>query len=445
MSIEIQKSTQFRINELVIVSKGGPIDISNIYEEINIFDSLFSPVISGSVLIRDSIGLSGRLIFDGSESILIDITKDENSDIASYKRSFRIYKQANRTNEGLNSEMYTLNFVADELIYSDQQRINQAYENVYSQIVGRILENYLKIPKKDLKGFFQETFGIKRIVIPNLRPFEAIEWCARRAVDNQNSPNYLFYQNIAGYNFVSLSGLLVKEDLLEIKFEAKNLSGSDAFDEISTARSFEVVTQNDMIEKTRSGVNSGRFIGFDPITRTINSKTVSFADHYSSMRHGNKNPNFSVIQNRAGETNENTFDARKSVSIFGTNRQFSNYIKSRDPNSLSKIDDRENYLFQRKAIFSNLMSKRIKVTMPGNFQLSSGFNVSVKAPFFGIKEPGSDNDDVSLSGKYIIVGSRHIIGYDKHETIIEVATTSTDNDVIPSSVSSQTSEVLSYG
>ena len=445
MSIEIQKSTQFRINELVIVSKGGPIDISNIYEEINIFDSLFSPVISGSVLIRDSIGLSGRLIFDGSESILIDITKDENSDIASYKRSFRIYKQANRTNEGLNSEMYTLNFVSDELIYSDQQRINQAYENVYSQIVGRILENYLKIPKKDLKGFFQETFGIKRIVIPNLRPFEAIEWCARRAVDNQNSPNYLFYQNIAGYNFVSLSGLLVKEDLLEIKFEAKNLSGSDAFDEISTARSFEVVTQNDMIEKTRSGVNSGRFIGFDPITRTINSKTVSFADHYSSMRHGNKNPNFSVIQNRAGETNENTFDARKSVSIFGTNRQFSNYIKSRDPNSLSKIDDRENYLFQRKAIFSNLMSKRIKVTMPGNFQLSSGFNVSVKAPFFGIKEPGSDNDDVSLSGKYIIVGSRHIIGYDKHETIIEVATTSTDNDVIPSSVSSQTNEVLSYG
>jgi hypothetical protein len=445
MTIEIQKSTQFKINELVIVTKGGPIDISNIYEEINIFDSLFSPVISGSVLIRDSIGLSGRLIFDGSESLLIDIAKDENSDVASYKRSFRIYKQSNRTNEGLNSEMYTLNFVADELIFSDQQRINQAYENVYSQIVGRILENYLKVPKKDLKGFFQETFGIKKIVIPNLRPFEAIDWCAKRAVDNQNSPNFLFYQNIAGYNFVSLSGLLIKEDILEIKFEAKNLSGSDAFSEISTARSFEVVTQNDMIEKTRSGVNAGRFIGFDPITRTINSKTVSFADHYTSMKHGNKNPNFSVIQNRAGETNENTFDARKSVSIFGTNRQFSNYIKRRDPSSLSKIDDRENYLFQRKAIFANLMSKRVKVTMPGNFQLSSGFNVTVNAPFFGMKEPGSDNDDVSLSGKYIIVGSRHVIGYDKHETIIEVATTSTDNDVIPSSNPDQTSQVLAYG
>ena len=444
MSIELQKSTQFKVNELVIVTKAGPIDISSIYEEINIFDSLFSPVISGSVLLTDSIGLSGRLIFDGSESLLVDITKDENSDIASYKRSFRIYKQANRINEGMNSEKYTLNFVSDELIYSDQQRINQAYENIYSQIVGRILENYLRIPQKDLKGFFQETFGIKKIVIPNLRPFEAIEWCAKRAVDNQNSPNYLFYQNIAGYNFVSLSGLLVKEDILEIKFESKNLSGSDAFDEISSARSFEVVTQNDMIEKTRAGVNAGRFIGFDPMTRSVNSETISFGDHYATMKHANKNPNFSVIQNRGGETNENTFDARKTVSFFGTNRKFSNYIKRNDPASLSKLDDTENYIFQRKAILANLMSKRIKITMPGNFQLSSGFNVRVEAPFFGMKEKGDQNKDESLTGKYIIVGSRHIIGYDKHETIIEVATTSSENNVIPVSNPEQTAQALSY-
>ena len=444
MSIELQKSTQFKVNELVIVTKAGPIDISSIYEEINIFDSLFSPVISGSVLLTDSIGLSGRLIFDGSESLLVDITKDENSDIASYKRSFRIYKQANRINEGMNSEKYTLNFVADELIYSDQQRINQAYQNIYTQIITKILETYLRVPQKDLKGFFQETFGIKKIVIPNLRPFEAIEWCAKRAVDNQNSPNFLFYQNIAGYNFISLSNLLQREDILEIKFEAKNLSGSDAFDEISTARSFEVVTQNDMIEKTRAGVNAGRFIGFDPMTRTISSKTVSFADHFTSMKHGNKNPNFSVIQNRSGQTNENSFDARKSVSIFGAGRKFSNYIKRNDPASLSKIDDTENYIFHRKAILANLMSKRIKITMPGNFQLSSGFNVRVEAPFFGMKEKGDQNKDESLTGKYIIVGSRHIIGYDKHETIIEVATTSSENDVIPVSNPDQTTQALTY-
>jgi hypothetical protein len=37
--------------------------------------------------------------------------------------------------------------------------------------------------------------------------------------------------------------------------------------EISSARAFEVVTQTDMIEKTRSGVNAGQFIGFDPLDK----------------------------------------------------------------------------------------------------------------------------------------------------------------------------------
>ena len=90
------------------------------------------------------------------------------------------------------------------------------------------------------------------------------------------------------------------------------------------------------------------------------------------------------------------------------------------------------------------MAKRIKVAMPGNFQLSSGFNVNVVAPNFGRKEKGSDNDDASLSGKYIIVASRQIIGYDKHETVIEVATTSTNNEFIPVSNPNQTQELLEY-
>ena len=39
MTFEVKKSTQFKINELVVVTKAGNIDISGIYEEIKIFDS----------------------------------------------------------------------------------------------------------------------------------------------------------------------------------------------------------------------------------------------------------------------------------------------------------------------------------------------------------------------------------------------------------------------
>jgi len=89
-----------------------------------------------------------------------------------------------------------------------------------------------------------------------------------------------------------------------------------------------------------------------------------------------------------------------------------------------------------------LMSKRVKLVMTGNFQLTSGFNINLEAPNFGKKEKGGDNDDPSISGKYIIVGSRQIIGYDKHETIIEVATSA--NEFIPASNPEQNSELLGY-
>ena len=429
----------------MIVTKAGKIDISAIFEEINIFDSLFMPVMSGKLLIKDAIGLSGKLIFDGSESLLIDIIKsEEEPEIANFKKSFRIYKQSDRINDGLNSENYILHFVSDELLYSDQQRVNQSYENNYSEIVKKILIDYLKIQSNQLGGIYDDTVGIRKVVIPNLRPIEAIEWCAKRCTDAENSPNYMFYQNYTGYNFASLSNLLTKPSILDIKFEPKNTKDSNSLTEISSVRSMEVVSQTDNVEKIRSGVNAGTFIGFDPLTRTIAKKQISYADHFNSMKHGNENPNVSEIQNRDNVTNLQAFDSKKTIASFSAARQYSNYIKKYDPTSISKEDNVEEYLFKRKAIIKNLMNRRVKFTMPGNFQLTSGFNVNVIVPNLAQKSKDGDNEDLSISGKYIIVGTRHIIGYEKHETIIEVATSSTANEFIPSGTTEQTNEILEY-
>jgi hypothetical protein len=60
--LQVAQSTQFVINELKIISKKGEIDISGIFDEINIFDSLFNPCITGNILIKDSI--EAKLYFD---------------------------------------------------------------------------------------------------------------------------------------------------------------------------------------------------------------------------------------------------------------------------------------------------------------------------------------------------------------------------------------------
>jgi hypothetical protein len=437
--------SKFSINELAIVTKAGKLDISKLFQEINIFDSLLSPVMSGAVVIIDSIGLSSKLLFDGSEVLLVNIGKDTDSSSFRLKKAFRIYRQSNRATLQQNAETYTLEFVSDEFVFSEQQKINQSYKTTYSDVVNKILVNYLKVPEQKLRGVFQDTTGVRDLVIPNLKPLDALEWCAKRAVDQRRSPNYVFFENNLGFNFASLSYLLSSDYLFKIKFPAKNLEETKPNQDLLSPRHFEVVNQSDKIKTTREGVAAGTFIGFDPITRTIQNKRIGFEDHYNAMDHGNDTANFSQSKNRGGETATQAFDSKKVVNIFGANIKNSQYIKKYDPTSISKVETPEDFIFARKAIFANLMNKRIKLVMPGNFQLTSGFNLNVRVPDFSKKESGSENEDRSLSGKYLIIATRHIIKYDMHETVLELATTSNEIDFIPQSVPEQNQAIETYG
>ena len=424
MSLSINNSVQFKINELFLITKFGKIDLTNIFEELNLYDCLFLPVISGKILLTDAIGIYSKLLFDGSEFIQMDISKSKDSTIGNFKKSYKIYNVSDKKNVGLNAQSYILHFVSSELFLSDQQRVNQSYEMTYSDAAKRIITDYLKVPSNRLTGYFNTSIGIKNIVVPNLKPIEALQWMAKVAVDDKTSPNFLFFENAIGFNFATLSGLLPRNAILDIKFSPKNTSSNNPITDLSNARAIQIISHVDAINRIRSGIDSGRILSFDPLTGMLGNKPISYGDHFLAMNHGNPNPSSSVIDNSINKNNMEMHDSRNTLGIFGTPRLFSKYIKKNDPTSLSKLDDTENYKFQREAIMQNLTNKRIRLVMPGNFQLSSGFNINMISPNFSQKEVGVSNEDKSVNGKYIIAATRHIIGYNKFETIIEVATTS---------------------
>ena len=79
--------------------------------------------------------------------------------------------------------------------------------------------------------------------------------------------------------------------------------------------------------------------------------------------------------------------------------------------------------------------------MPGNFQLTSGFNVEVSTSGFNLKSRGDQNQEVSLNGKYLIIAARHTITNNKHESMIEIVTDSTNNPEVYTS-SPQQNDIL---
>jgi uncharacterized protein Smg (DUF494 family) len=425
----LQQSTDYSVNELAIVSKFGKVDIKGMFEEINIFDSMLAPCITGSIVILDAIGLSDQLLFDGTEILLIDVDKGEN--YFSLKRSFRIYKQSNRQNINQTSETYILHFVSEEMIYSNQQKINRSYNTTYAEAAVDILRTNLNISLTEFRGTFDSSLGIKKFIVPNLTPFDSLIWLSKRAIDNNKSPTFLFFQNNDGYNFCTVSSVIQKEPLFTVNFGVKNLN-ENLGNEIVGARDMQVISQFDFMKNTKAGVYSGSFIGFDPITRTVVKQKITYNDHYQNIPHNNKNPNIPIYTNREGRTNMQMENSRKSFFIFQTNQQDSEYVKKNDPESIQKEDDTPKYIFQRQAIMQTLMAQRVRIVLPGNFLISSGNTLNLEVPKRAFKSDNGDNIDRTLYGKYVILATRHIIRFDKHETVIDVVTDSTEKPfVIP--------------
>jgi len=328
----------------------------------------------------------------------------------------------------ISTELYVLHFVSDEFILSQQIKISKSYRDTYTNVALDILKNYLLVNSDGL-FLMEESKGIRTVVLPNKTPFECLDWCSKKAVNEDLSPTFLFFENKFGYNFLTISSMLQQKAIHDINYQPKNLALKDLEEnEMMGARYLEVVSQFDLNKNIKHGVYAGTFIGFDITTRNVVKKIVDFDSVYSTGNHANKTPNIGVITNKAGIKNTEMFNSRRVLFSSGIFNSASNYIKENDPTSIDSDDDTYNYVIQRESAIRNLMNQRLKVVMPGNFDLISGTNVNIIVPTISEQssEKNQDNMDKTKSGKYLIVATRQIITYDKHETIMEIATDSTN-------------------
>ena len=423
----LKQATDFDIRELTIVTNRGPFDLRGMFQELNIFDSVLSPCMTGNLLIVDSLGLSESLLLDGTEILLIDIEKGDG--LEPLKKRFRVFSQKNRNQYNQTSEAYVLMFASEEFILSEQQRVSQHYEDTYSEIMYSILQDYLKPANGKLGGNFDDSLGLTSVVIPFLKPFDAINWCAKRAIGTNDKPNFVFFENLDGFNICSLDTIIESDSIMELVFSPKNLNylSNTSFDEeFFGVRAMQVITQNDFVKKTRAGVFAGSVVGFDPITRTVKKTVYNFNDVYNDTSHSNPNPIISQDKNKTGKTNYEMQNARQLVYLDTSSRDTSAYLNEKDAESLQVKDVPQKYIFQRQAIFQNLFTQRVKLVLPGNFLVTSGKMIDLNVPRYGVHAADDDNFDMTLKGTYMIAATRHIIRYTGCETIIEVVTDSTE-------------------
>lgn len=415
-----QEYSTFSIDDLSIVHMSGnnakTINIKNLIERLEVTENIISPVVMGSVLIIDTFGLA-RLLRTGSCFISLSLSRTGQNDFV-LRRNFRIYKQEKRKQKSPNSELYLLYFCSEELILSEQTRVCRGYNDTYTDIVYSILRNYLGIPED--KCLVSDTDGVKNVVIPSLRPLDAIAWCASRAVNYQNIPDILFFENKNGFNFISLADLY-GQNAVPINFSVKNISiGDDSKAEYLSAKNSEITKQFNLLDSIRKGAYSSSIFGYDLVTGTFFRQDIR-GDYYKKNPTLNTGKLIPTVSNKTGDFIDEAFDSKRTILVTDSQYKLSNYAKSKDSNR--NLHEPEAALAHRTAVLSFLSTKKMKILLPGNFNLSAGMLVDLQYPKRG-KMNNNEQYDPSFSGRQLVMALRHIISPSQHETVIEVASDS---------------------
>ncbi len=173
-------ATDYVIKTLsLITSDGSAIDLSTIMLELDIYEDVFAPAMTGHILVGDAADILSNFKLHGNEYINISIDKPSLNKPLS--KTFRVYHIGDR-DFGTNSlQNYMIYFCSEEVILSTQILISKSYKGLtIDQMITDILTNKLKINKNKIAQI-ASTSGNYDLIVPRMQPFEAIEWMLPKA------------------------------------------------------------------------------------------------------------------------------------------------------------------------------------------------------------------------------------------------------------------------
>jgi hypothetical protein len=189
---------------------GTSVSIINEIVGFNIFESMKSPAMHGTVTVFDKKNIMRDFDIKGEEVIEFDYADwwghQRIMTFFVYGISDVRYPDDDRSNGAF--IQYTLNFVSAEKVFTEDTAVMKSYKN--GKISDYVQEVYDEFYKGAVQGKFspkrlhtpQPTTGEMNLVIPNLTPEQTMEFLARRAyASDSRTSTFRFFENRNGFWF----------------------------------------------------------------------------------------------------------------------------------------------------------------------------------------------------------------------------------------------------
>lgn len=424
---QINFATDYKLVSLNFLSSGSSFDMRPAMIELCYSEDIFSNVISGYLYLIDSQGWIEKFQASGNEFLVMKFGKNDDLNYA-ISKTVRVYKVTKRDarNEG-NTETYSFYFCSEELLLSEQYKINKSYPNTnITTIIIDILTNQnLKMNVDATRiGTFQQTYGYYSFIIPNLKPFDAINWLSTYAQTNLNpGADFVFFENKDGFNFISLQSLYNTSSIGRFTFAPKNLSLKDNEGSLDTqlhnVMTFEILDSYDKLESVNSGIFANNLLSVDILTRSYKNTSFNY-ENYVSNRNTKKLNAFDLVNNFANRNGDRISQTANSV----TKLVFSNFDSQnaekvkQNPGSVTQNIYAEVYVPYRTAQLQLLGHTRLKVTVAGNPDLTIGRVIEFSLLS---KDPREKTTDKYYSGRYLITAIKHMFTAEEYKCVMELS------------------------
>jgi len=413
------------ITELSITSSTGKnYDISYLMVDMSLFEDIYSFVMSGYVKLKDGVGLIEGLNLMGNE--LITITFGKTKDYQNSPLIFRLYSIPKRDPVGNHYlEFITLYFCSEELVLSEQTKMTKSYKGMQiSEMIDDIMKTGLGIPLEKRNKIYP-TIGVYDIILPTIKPLEAISWLsnyARPRASNGNTKlaDMLFFQTKDGFFFKSLASMYEDNVYRTYKYQQQNIRTElePASEDVISILDYQFVKAFDTLREISSGTFTNRLISLDPLTRTVTSTVFDYKNDIKTTL----NPISPLIteQNRLGVTENKAYNGCLKMGVSNAGQQLKSYIPR---GAVSPDIFLEAFVPNRTAQLSLSNYTVVKIRIPGDPFVTAGKVVNFNLPSL----TGEKGMDKLYSGKYLVTAVRHLFQGQPttYQTVLELAKEST--------------------
>jgi len=414
----LQTPGEVSIEELQLVSPTGKsIFLLDYLVELNLYESIFSNVMTGEIILSDSANLIKYFPIIGEEYLSVKLKTPgfNNEKNVIIEKVFRVFSVEDRIlARDQNTQIYKLKLISPEAIIDSYSTIYSPFKGNIVEIVQKLFNNNLKT-NKDLTVFSGAENNVK-FVSNGWSPFKCINWLSKKTIpSNGKACNFLLWESNKSFYFGSLETIFrAGISIGEYRYSATGVAKgtNDIQEKMTLISDLSIKNGLDYVVGLDSGYFASKLISLNLYYKKQEVTEYDHVEQYNNYKHTTLNNPTSLFSKNFISRNVNSH-----VRVYPKYPNLHNGIKNNYNERMGEIYG------NRLSNIKELDNLKLNIIIHGRTDIEAGQIITIKFPDM---EPSSEGDisrdkvDSKYSGRYLITAINHKINLLNHSMSMEV-------------------------